>query len=165
MALVVQFTRISPTHHRFAIRRPDGTSEQRELETKTFLLHDLVHFALESQAGLRHSFYGRLAQGAAYADFADPAAAAAHGPELLAAELLAGPLQKALVGDFDPAAFHARFVSYLDSIGGTPPAWFTVELLGRVQAHLRALLGRWRATPFGESLELRFEWPGDPNPT
>lgn len=165
MPLVVQLTRVSPTHHRFEIRRPDGTGEQRELETKTFLLHDLVHFALESEAGLRSSFYGRLAQGAVYADFADPAAAAAHGPELLATELLAGSLQKALVGDFDPAAFQARFVGYLDSIGEVPPAWLTVELLGRVQAHLRTLLGRWRGTPFGDAMELRFEWPGDPNPT
>lgn len=165
MTLIVQLTRVSPTHHRFEIRRPDGTSEQRDLETKTFLLHDLVHFALESEAGLRQSFYGRLAQGAAYADFADPAVTASQGSELRATELLAGSLQKALVGDFDPVAFHTRFVAYLDSIGEAPPGWLTIAVLGRIQAHLRTLLGRWRATPFGESMELRFDWPGDPNPT
>lgn len=164
MPLVIRLTRVSPTHHRFALERPDGTSEARELETKTFLLHDLVHFALESEAGLRRSFYGRLAQGAAYADFAEPAAAAAHGPELLTTELLAGALQKALVGAFDPAAFRARFVEYLDSIGETPPAWLTVELLKRVQAHLRTVLGRWRATPFGAPMELRFDLPEVPDP-
>ncbi len=58
--MIVKLTKISPTHHRFEYVRADGTGEKLELETKTFLYHDLLHFAVESEAGLKNSFYGLL---------------------------------------------------------------------------------------------------------
>ncbi|HEX5051990.1 MAG TPA: hypothetical protein VFZ65_09475, partial [Planctomycetota bacterium] len=66
-SLLVRLTRTSPTHHRMEIVRDDGTREQHELETRSCLLHDLVHFAVETEAALGNSFYGRLAHGVAYA--------------------------------------------------------------------------------------------------
>ncbi len=159
MALRISFTRISPTLHRVTIRRADGTGEQVDLDTKSFLLHDLVHLAVESEAGLMQSFWGRLARGASYAEFADPTAAAAYGGELLATERVVGALQGALAHGFDAAAFHARFCEYLRSLEEEPPAWLTVPMLQRVQERLRQLQGHWRATPFGAAMEIRFAPP------
>jgi hypothetical protein len=41
-ALIVRFTRLNPTHHRFEAVRADGTRDVRELETRSLLTHDLM---------------------------------------------------------------------------------------------------------------------------
>ena len=64
--MIVRFTRLSPTHHRFEALRDDGSIESRELETRSLLNHDLVHFALESEGELKDGFYGTLARGGSY---------------------------------------------------------------------------------------------------
>jgi hypothetical protein len=140
-ALVVRFTRLNPTHHRFEAIRADGTREVREFETRSLLLHDLVHFAVESEAKLRGGFYGTLAKGADY-DAPRP------GSEAMAIESVVGPLQGALKGDVEPDAFVTRLRAAQASMGGEAPAWLTPELIARVLERLRQLQGQWRATPF-----------------
>jgi hypothetical protein len=154
-ALLARFTRVSPTHHRLDLERADGSRESCLLETRSCLVHDLVHFALESEAGLQHSFYGTVARGTAYRTLADPAA----GPpswELLVTEKVVGPLQAAVVRRIEPAAFVAAFGTALASAGDRVPEWLTADLVARVQERMRRLLGAWRATPFGEALTLEF---------
>lgn len=158
--LLVRFRRVSPTHHRLDLLREDGTSESFELETKSVLLHDLVHFAVETEAALTRAFYGRIARGTAYADLAHPElAASADNAELVATESVVGPLQGAVAGGLQPdgaAAFVAGLRRYFSSIGESPPPWLTVDVVARVVERLRSLQGHWRATPFGEVMELRF---------
>jgi hypothetical protein len=149
-ALIVRFTRLNPTHHRFEAIRADGTREAREFETKSLLLHDLVHFAVESEAKLRGGFYGALADGAAYD-------APREGSEAMAIESVVGPLQGALKGEVDPEAFVARHRSAQASMGSQSPDWLTPELIARVLERLRQLQGQWRATPFGQAMELKFD--------
>jgi hypothetical protein len=57
-----------------------------------------------------------------------------------------------------PCALHARFVASLALQSEVPPRWFTAELVAAVRLRLRELLGRWRATRYGASLEL--DWRG-----
>jgi hypothetical protein len=157
--LVVRFRRVSPTHHRFEVVR-GAAMAGHELETRSTLSHDLVHFALESEAGLRDSFYGRLARGDDYSQLAALAAAgadAAGSDEIWATERIVGPLQGAWRQGFDAARFVASAAAYHAAIGAALPPWLTVELLARVAARLRALEGAWRGTPFGGALDLRFQ--------
>lgn len=70
--LRIRLTRLSPTHHAFGYSRADGSAEDLSLETKSFLLHDLLHFAVEREAGLQRSFYGTLARGANYGSLNSP---------------------------------------------------------------------------------------------
>lgn len=156
--LVIRFARRSPTHHRFEIVRPDGTRETHELETRSCLLHDLVHFALESEAALSNSFYGLLARGVAYAELTEGMAAA--GYELALTERVVGPLQGAVKDGVGPAQFIAEFTGWQRALGETCPAWLTEDLVARVQDRLRRLQGQWRATKFGEAMELRFKVDG-----
>jgi hypothetical protein len=149
-ALIVRFTRLNPTHHRFEAIRADGAHETREFETKSLLLHDLVHFAVESEAKLRGGFYGALAAGAAYD-------APLPGSEAMAIESVVGPLQGALKGEIDPDAFVARHNAMQANMGAASPAWLTPDLITHVLERLRHLQGQWRATPFGETMELRFD--------
>src|SRR4051812_27926629 len=68
--MLIRITRLSPTHHRFAYQRDDGSGGACTLESKSFLSHDLLHFCLERDAQLDTGFYGHLARGAGYGDVA-----------------------------------------------------------------------------------------------
>ncbi len=148
--LIVRFTRLNPTHHRFEAIRADGTGERREFETRSLLLHDLVHFAVESEGKLAGGLYGALAEGANY-DAPQTSAEAAL------IENVVGPIQGALKSEIDPERFVARLREAQQSLGFSPPDWLTPDFIERVLARLRQLQGQWRATPFGQTMELKFE--------
>lgn len=149
-ALIVRLTRLDPRRHRFEAIRADGTREVRTFETRSLLLHDLVHFAIESEARLPGGFFGTLAAGADY-DAPRP------DSEAMTIESVVGPLQGALKGLIDANAFVARHRAAQASMGQQSPEWLTPELLQSALDRLRALQGQWRATPFGQTMELRFE--------
>lgn len=156
--LVVRLARVSPTHHRFEYACGART-ESFLLETRSCLLHDLVHFALESEAGLADSFFGKLARGASYADLTRPDADVTALGEIASTERIVGPLQGAWKHGFDAARFHTTLAAYHEQIGAVLPPWCTAELFARVAARLRALTGAWGGTKFGDALELRFSVP------
>jgi hypothetical protein len=154
--LRVRFTRVSPTRHRieWGTRPPFAA---RELETRSTLLHDLVHFAVESEAGLRESFYGLLARGTGYEALTmelPPTAAS----EIATTERVVGALQGAWKRGLEPPRFVAAFAGYQQQLGEPMPAWLTIDLIERVARLLRSLEGAWCGTPFGQALELRFEY-------
>lgn len=47
----IAFTKLTQDRHRLEIRREDGSTESVELETRSYLLHDLGHYAVEAEAG------------------------------------------------------------------------------------------------------------------
>lgn len=145
----VIFTRLTDDRHGFRIVRADGSEDSRELETRSFLLHDLVHLAVETEAGLKDSFYGRLSRGAAYE-------AVGGGREIEKTEMVVGALQGALKGEVEPAAFVARMRGHFEQVGGEAPWWLTPEVIAGALRRLRALQGQWRATPFGHAMEMNF---------
>jgi hypothetical protein len=153
--LKVRFTRTAPDRHRFEYARPDGSGEQLDLETHSFLRHDLVHFAVESEAGLRGSFYGLLAKVGGYQELT--LAGESLGGEAAQTEMVVGPLQTALKADFDAAAFVERVAEYRADMDLEPIRWLNAELVGRIAERVRRLEGQWKATPFGETMELTFE--------
>ena len=54
--MLIRLTRLTNERHRLEVVRDDGTREARELETRSALPHDLVHYAVETEAGLGASF-------------------------------------------------------------------------------------------------------------
>lgn len=146
----ILMTRTSPDRHRFAIVRADGSTESVDLETRSLLLHDLVHYAVEMEVPLRTGFYGLLAIGKRLSELSDTKQPWPTGTEVAKAESLVGPLQSMLKGNFDPVAARAQFAVFSQD----PPS---VELLGRIGERFRAVYGKYNATRFGETLEL--EWP------
>ncbi len=102
------------------------------LETRSMLLHDLVHYAVEGAEGLTDGFWGLLAGGASLADLRDPDAITPEVWErLLRIERRVARLQGALARG-GPEEEAARTL-------------------------LRAVRGAWAATSQGRSLEL--SWP------
>jgi hypothetical protein len=147
----ILMTRLDPDRHRFAVIRKDGTTESAELETRSLLVHDLVHYAVEMEAPFREGFYGLLAQGKTFSQLNEAAQPWPVGTEIAAAESLVGPLQSMLKnGNFNAEEARSKFELFHPD----PPP---VELLARIGERFRSLLGRYNATRFGDTLEL--EWP------
>ena len=105
-----------------------------------YLPHDLAGFVIESGLGLRHGFWGLIAEGATFNSMRKRrtregrAVIAAHRAELDAAE----------------ARVHAE--EHLLEHGGDSP----------LRAEWDAMVARWAALPVGAALEL--EWPGPSRP-
>jgi hypothetical protein len=157
VSLTLRFTRISPTHHSFEYVRPDGTGEAIEMETRSFLFHDLLHYAVEMEAGLRGSFYGILAKVGGYEELS-VSGGAALGGEVAITERVVGVLTGTLKGEaLDPRAFLAAYAELSEAYGERPPRWLTADFVVRVAERMRQLQGRWKATPFGQVMELRFD--------
>lgn len=147
----ILMTRTTPDHHRFTIIRADGTSESADLETRSMLLHDLVHYAVEIEVPFHGGFYGLLAKGKTMAELSDATQPWPVGTDVAASESLVGPLQTMLKGgSFDAERAFAKFANF----SREPPP---VELLARIGARFRAVHGQYNSLRFGETLEL--EWP------
>ena len=155
--LTLRFTRVSPTHHRFEYRRADGTGETIEMETTSLLVHDLLHYVVESEVGLKGSFYGILGRIGGYEELS-VAGGVALGGEIAITERVVGALTGAMQqDDLDADAFAAQVREYLEIYEERAPRWFTPAFIAAVRERLRQLMGCWNATPFGETMELEFE--------
>ena len=155
--MLIRLTRLTNERHRLELVRDDGTREARELETRSALLHDLVHYAVETEAGLAASFYGQLAAGKTYeALSAEPSG----DPEAMQTEAVVARIQGIAKNDawsgVEPDTFAKSIAAGFRTLGREPPAWLTGDLIVRVREQLRRVQGRWRATPFHQALELDF---------
>ena len=155
--MLIHLTRLTNDRHRLEVVRDDGTREAHEMETRSALLHDLVHYAVESVAGLTASFYGRLASGIAYEALATEPAPSA---EAMQTESVVGRLQGIAKNDawssIEPESFAESLAEGFRAVGQEAPAWLTGDLIIRVRERLRRVQGQWRATPFHQTLTLEF---------
>lgn len=158
LELHIGLTKVSPTHHRFQYSRNDGTGESIELETKTFLFHDLLHFAVEIEAGLHDSFYGLLAKSKNYTSLSKPLDSQSFSSdEIGVTERVVGGLTGFLKSGTEPDHFISIMQSMFDATDEPLPNWLTPEFVSQVQERMRKLLGEWNGTPFGETMRLRIE--------
>lgn len=147
-SLHISFQSLTPRTHALEVARDDGSTESAELETRSLLLHDFVHLAVEQEARLRHGFWGLVADGASLADLRLDDTA--HR-DLITAETLVGPMQ---------AVWHQRYNAedYVNRLG-TPHPFVGEPFVQRVLARIRALDGQWRSTPFGHAMQVVYRSP------
>jgi hypothetical protein len=158
--LTVRLTKLSNKHHRFAYQRSDGSGQHLDLETRNFLLHDLIHFAVESEGRFKNSFYALLARGETYESLGDADMTdASHpgGDEILMTERIVGAFTGLAKGLATPAQVLDGIRNLLEAHEEPMPAWLTLDFAEHVAERLRQLQGRWKATPFGATLELQFD--------
>ena len=95
----IAFHKIDAERHALVIER-GGRTERVECETRSYLVHDLLHYAVESEAGLDGGFWGHLARGKTLADMNDRTgkALAGQAPELPMIEQMVGALSGAVKG-------------------------------------------------------------------
>jgi hypothetical protein len=152
----IVLTRLTDARHALEVHRSDGSRERVELETRSCLIHDLTHFAVEEAARITEGFWGSLAAGRTFDDLMGRTGAGTmdDGGVMMAVERTVAVLQGGAKAREDPAAAHARIVAMLRIQDQSPAPWFTVEFVARVHERVRQLVGHWNATPFGSSMEL-----------
>lgn len=146
--MLIAFTPRTPTHHELSVRRNNGSVDSVLLETRSYLVHDLAHLAVEAEAGLARGVWGTVAAGvrldALRRELDDPGA-----DELWAAERLAALLQSHWGGRLD----EGRYLELVRGMGGRVDDGFPA----RAMARMRALWGHWRSTRHGTAMEVT--WP------
>jgi len=158
--LLVRLTKLTNSLHRFAYERSDGSGQSIDLATRNFLLHDFIHFAVETEGSFKSSFYALLDRGESYeslgdADITDDTHPG--GPEILMTERVVGAFTALAKGTASPTDVIAGVKNLLDASEEPMPEWLTVEFAERVAERLRRLQGEWKATPFGATMELEFQ--------
>lgn len=147
--LIARLHRHSAERHTLALRVDDGPIVSVELETRSFLVHDLVHWCVEAELELDEGFWGLLARGVPLEVLNDREMPPSTFTTLGHVEGLVGPLQSYLQG---------RLPRHL--LVEALPASFTPANLSGVETRFKTALGAWKATPFGAALELT--WPPRP---
>jgi len=135
--------------------RADGSTTWHRLHPAT-ALHDLTHFAVETELELSDGVFGLVARGWDLDDFESPERRSQLPPAAIWEEfVVALLLAEASDGREDGAEeFNASLATSL-STGGRPPGRaLSGPELARIRAWMRDLAGRWAAIRPGEALEL-----------
>ena len=140
----IVYSKISDDIHRVTITRSNGGTESVELESRSYLRHDLAHYAIEREYPIHRGYWGCVAAGASLTGDG------VSGSEAMFAETLAGPIQTLMRIEADLDAY-ARLLPPISEETGEP------GLPERVHERIWQLNGHWKGTNFGKDMEL--EWP------
>lgn len=145
----------------FELRRADGTTTWQKRAGPTadfFAIHDLTHFAVETELAFGRAFYGLVADGWDLSDFGTPWPRGPLPPEALPPEVIIGRLDTARASGAPLTAedCNASAVAYFASSGMPSSVSVTDEALDRVRGRLSELVWRWHGLDPRETLELIF---------
>ena len=126
-----------------------------------FPAHDLTHFAVESVLGYANGFYGLLAAGWEFSDFAAPWSRGPIPTEAREVELLVGlfEVERRTGSRWSAAQLNEQAKLYAASQKASLQVTvreLTEDEVEHVHAVLHALLERWSATKPGEVLDFDF---------
>jgi hypothetical protein len=153
----VLFTKLSDLRHRVEVIRADGSREKAELATRSFLVHDLVHYVVEAISGMKSGFFGTLAAGAPLRQLNDENATWDPDSQIGLAESVVGPMQDVVRGRTDANGLIFGLDGMFSATGKQRPQWVTLAFVAQVQAEYDRLWDVWKATPFQGQLLL--VWP------
>lgn len=162
--LTLQFKKRPDGGAALTLVRADGsrTWQRQDRHAAFFAFHDLTHFAVESVLDVPRGFYGLVAEGWDFADFASPAPRGPLPEEALWVEELVGLLDVPM-GDaesparrLDAASCNRVLEERVSAAGRTP--WRTLDdgELQRIREFRDRLLAQYAATPAGETFVLEF---------
>lgn len=121
-------------------------------------MHDLTHYAVESELGFARGFYGLIAAGW---DIADTTGKGARGPlpdEAIEVEYLVAAFSSERAGGVAATAeeFNQLAATFASAKGMPLSRRLADHDLAKVRARFNEVAMRWRALPHGATLELVF---------
>jgi hypothetical protein len=155
----ITFTKTSLTHHTLRVVRKDGTTEEALLETRTFMPHDLIHYAYEKMAGRKHSFWGLVASGARLSDFdKEKVKELMKGnEEIRLTEMLTGWLHGYLTSNVTEDQAIAALANMLEANMIPLPPYITHDFIKDLKEYFFHLRGHWNAMAKNEEMKLIWE--------
>jgi hypothetical protein len=161
LAVIIQFTKRTDGGALLRCIRADGSTiwqRQDDDDAAFFPLHDLTHYAVETEIGFRRGFYGLIADGW---DIADTTGKAARGPlpkGAIEVEYLVSAFAAERVGGAIATAeeFNQLAATFAHTRGMPLPHRLTDEELAKIRSRFDELAAKWRSLPSGAMLELVF---------
>ena len=152
----ILLTKISNDTHTLEIVRSDGSRDRIELVTREALYHDFVHHAVESSMRTQGGFWGALASGKTFADLNDRSGEAMKDftDTLYSVEAAVGMMTGALKSNASADEAIEKLRWYHETQDQELPGWLTANFVADVCERMRRLEGKWKATPFGGSMEI-----------
>lgn len=147
-------TKKNHDEHFFRFIRDDATETSTVLETRSMLRHDFAHYAVESIAGLKQSFFGMLNAGIDIDRFMDKKLPPPISHEALTTEMVSALLQSATSKDTTVSVLEERVVKGLETMGLQTPHYVTFENIKKMQLEFRLLFERWQVMKTGETMTL-----------
>ena len=141
--------------------RGDGSVTWQKQEGKHaafFPLHDLTHYAVESELSFRRGFYGLIAEGWEIAETTGKTARGALPNETLEVEYLVSAFSAERAGGTvsRAAEFNVLAATFADAKGMPDPRELSDEELCRVRSRFNELATQWRALPVDATMQLSF---------
>lgn len=160
--MIVRFKKLERGGAALSCIRTDGTStwqKPKPSQATFYAIHDLTHFAVETELESLDGFFTLIAKGWEISDF-DEAASTERGlpPEALLVELIVGffDSERSSGDQWTDAQFN-QYIETYDKDSQFPAEFkITDEQLQRIRRHKSALFQQWQETKLGETLELEF---------
>ena len=123
-----------------------------------FPVHDLTHYAVETELEFARGFYGLIAAGW---DIADTTGKGARGPlpdEAIEVEYIVSAFSAERAGGTAATAaeFNELATTFANAKGMPPPRRLTDEDLAKIRSRFDELAMKWRGLSRGATLELAF---------
>src|SRR5436309_529222 len=165
LAVIIEFAKRKDGNTVLRCIRDDGSSTWQRNENQHasfFPLHDLVHYAVESELAFSQGFFGLIAAGW---NIDETTGKSARGPlpnealevEHFVASFMAEWNSETEWGGSD---FNEQAAAFAESRRLPAPRTLTDEDLARVRSRLKELCGRWGDLPEGEASTENFRMPG-----
>lgn len=160
--LRIQITKRADGSALLRCERADGSESWQKQEggnAAFFPLHDLTHYAVESELGFRSGFYGLVAEGWDIEETTGKGARGRLPPEALTVEHIVGSLdaERASRATTSAGEFNAQAIMFAGERGLPAPRALTDEELVRVRSRIRELFYEWFALADGKTMELLFD--------
>ena len=153
-------------------KRPDGGSvlkcirgdgsetwqKQTGHQAAFFPLHDLTHYAVERELGIRDAFYGLIAAGWSIDDTTGKGARGALPPDAVFVENVVGTLdtERASGTRWTAAEFNENTARFAANGGRPVPRQLTDDDLANIRRRRAELFAQWQALTPGQSITLEF---------
>jgi hypothetical protein len=141
--------------------RVDGTEtwqKQEGAHAAFFPLHDLTHYSVESELGLRSAFFGLIAQGWSITDTEGRGPRGPLPSDAQFAEWLVGQFdaERASSARWTAAEFIENGERYFARTGTPMPRTITDDELWRIRKRRAELFAQWHDLAPGTTLQLTF---------
>jgi len=123
-----------------------------------FPVHDLLHYAVESELGFAQGFFGLIAAGWNIDETTGKSARGPLPPEALEVEQIVSSFTAERNSDspWSAADFNDQAAAHAKTRGLPEPRRFTEQQLTNVRGRMNELFKRWRDLPEAETLQLEF---------
>jgi hypothetical protein len=142
------------------IRADSSITWQRndDQNARFFPLHDLTHYAVETELGFARGFLGLIAEGWNIEETTGKTTRGGLPNEALEVEYIVSAFSAERAGDTvaSAAEFNELAATFANAKGMRSPRKLSDDDLARVRSRFDELAAKWRSLPQGATLELAF---------